>query len=368
MTCYQTYLALTPYPYNRQRPRPKKGILNRTIPPTDVTTIIPSRLNLLKYPPSTHFIKATTLLQINQNHTQSQTMSTHNQPASFFSENSSPRSSIHQPPINPLTTNPTQQPHSHHSPSPHPSTTSQTQKRVPFMNDPTANHNNHNPQNLTSLPASGGSGSDEPINPHPHHPYTPTPHSSASHHLSASLTSHDPSIPPIDTSSPEDHRISFRSTSLQRTLPFLTARFPLIEPLYYTKIFRGTITAIGLIWLDIGRQDTSPLDFSDLAHLLYCFEVYGQIICMLHGAAEIEGQEEGGRGGGGSNVEGEVELQRAVSDYKVRLLRMSQWATWASLLEWHKGFVQGVMERGQDRCEVWREGREDLEGVLRRRV
>lgn len=73
-------------------------------------------------------------------------------------------------------------------------------------------------------------------------------------------------------------------------------------------------------------------------------------------------------GAGEGGLEAELELQRAVSDYKVRLLRMSQWATWESLLEWHKGFVNGVLARGQDRVEVWREGREDLDGVLRRRM
>ncbi|KAI4223772.1 MAG: hypothetical protein L6R36_005172 [Xanthoria steineri] len=265
-------------------------------------------------------------------------MSIHNQPTSFFSstDDSSPRSSIYKPMAAAASSNPAH--------SPHPSLTS---KRVPFMNDPSTH--SQNSYNTSSLPASGGAGSDEPIQPAASYPPIP------SHHLSGSLTSDDPSIPPIDTSSPEDHRISFRSTSLQSTIPAINARFPAIEPLYFTKIFRGTIGAIGLIWLDIGRQDTSPLDFSDLAHLLYCFEIYGQIICMLTGAGE-------------GGLEAELELQRAVSDYKVRLLRMSQWATWESLLEWHKGFVNGVLARGQDRVEVWREGREDLDMVLRRRM
>ncbi|KAL8847155.1 MAG: hypothetical protein Q9221_007785 [Calogaya cf. arnoldii] len=266
-------------------------------------------------------------------------MSIHNQPTSFFSsDDSSLRSTTYQAmPGNP--NNPSQPSH-----SPHPSLTSS--KRVPFMNDPSTHSQS---QTYTTLPASGGAGSDEPIKPHQSHP-PPTANS-----LSGSLISSDPSIPPIDTSSPEDHRISFRTTSLQSTLPAISARYPAIEPLYHTKIFRGTIGAIGLIWLDIGRQDTSPLDFSDLAHLMYCFEIYGGIICMLHGAGE-------------AGAEGEVELQRAVSDYKVRLLRMSQWATWESLLEWHKGFLDGVFVRGQDRSEVWREGRSELDGVLRRRM
>ena len=214
------------------------------------------------------------------------------------------------------------------------------------MNDPNAHHNN----NTNSHPTSG---SDEPINPRQSHSAIPTHH--AYNSLAGSITSSDPSIPPIDTSSPEDHRISFRNTSLAAVRPYINDRFPAIEPLYLTKIFRGTIGAIGLIWLDVGRQDTSPLDFSDLAHLLYCFEIYGQIICMLHGAGE-------------AGDRGEVELQRTVAEYKVRLLKMSQWATWESLLEWHKGFLDGVLVRGQDKVGVWGEGREDLDGVLRKRM
>ena len=76
---------------------------------------------------------------------------------------------------------------------------------------------------------------------------------------------------------------------------------------------------------------------------------------MLHGAGE-------------AGDRGEVELQRAVAEYKVRLLKISQWATWESLLEWHKGFLDGVLVRGQDKVGVWGEGREDLDGVLRKRM
>ncbi|KAL8774472.1 MAG: hypothetical protein Q9209_000845 [Squamulea sp. 1 TL-2023] len=223
---------------------------------------------------------------------------------------------------------------------------SHTSKPVPFMNDP-SQHPHH-----ASYAAPKPPGSDEPINPNPQSSLPLPPHQ---HQLSGSITSDDPSIPPIDTSSPEDHRVSFRTSSLQQSLPLIRTRFPNIEPLYLTKIFRGTIGSIGLIWLDIGRQDTSPLDFSDLAHLLYCFEIYGQIVCTLAGQGE------------GGSVQ-ELELQKALADYKIRLLKMSKWATWESLLEWHKVFLEGVFARGQDRVEVWREGREDLGGILRRKM
>lgn len=74
-------------------------------------------------------------------------------------------------------------------------------------------------------------------------------------------------LPPIDVSSPDSTRTSFLTTDYDSTLPLVRARFPNIDPLYITKIFRGTIHPEGLIWLDVDRQDASPPDFSDLAHL-----------------------------------------------------------------------------------------------------
>ncbi|KAI4140037.1 MAG: hypothetical protein L6R39_005989 [Caloplaca ligustica] len=157
----------------------------------------------------------------------------------------------------------------------------------------------------------------------------------------------------IDVSSPEDFRTSFRSTDLESALPLIRARFPNIDTLYLIKIFRGTVGPTGLIWLDIGRQDTSPLDFSDIAHLVYCFEVYGQIICIL---ASPQG------------IERELELQHALADYRIRLLKLSKWATFESLKGWHSAFLETRFQDGQDRPEGWRELREDLATLLRRSI
>lgn len=159
--------------------------------------------------------------------------------------------------------------------------------------------------------------------------------------------------PPIDTSSPEDHRSSFRTTDFNSTLPLIHDRFSNIELVYLTKIFRGTIGANGLIWLDVGRQDVSPLDFSDLAHLLYCFEIYGQIVCIM---ASPQG------------VERELELQMALADFRVRLLKFSKWATFESLKEWFKAFMEVRLQEGQDRPQGWKESREELTMLLRKRM
>ncbi|KAI4125968.1 MAG: hypothetical protein LQ338_003994 [Usnochroma carphineum] len=154
----------------------------------------------------------------------------------------------------------------------------------------------------------------------------------------------------IDVSFPEDSRTSFRSTDFDSALPLIRARFPNIDPLYITKIFRGTITAPGLVWLDVDRQDATPPDFITLAHLLYCFEIYGQIVCVFAGVAQ------------------EMELQRALAEYRIRLLKLSRWATFESLREWHKACLEAQIQEGQDRVEGWRDGGREFEGLLRREM
>ncbi|KAL9604154.1 MAG: hypothetical protein Q9219_000742 [cf. Caloplaca sp. 3 TL-2023] len=178
------------------------------------------------------------------------------------------------------------------------------------------------------------------------------PRQSASSH--GPLSSHGDSIDPstIDTSAPEDHRTSFRSTNLEAVTPIINARFPNIEPLYLTKIFRGTIGSQGLIWLDVGRQDVSGLDFSDIAHLVYCFEVYAQIICIM---ASPQG------------MEAELELQHALADYRLRLLKMSNWATFESVKEWFRVYMEMRFQQGQDRPEGWRETGEGMMHLLRKK-
>ena len=63
-----------------------------------------------------------------------------------------------------------------------------------------------------------------------------------------------------------------------------------------------------------------------------------------------------------------LELQRALSDYRVRLLKLSRAATFDSLREWHKAVLEVQIRDGQDRVEGWREKREDLAGLLKRQM
>lgn len=157
--------------------------------------------------------------------------------------------------------------------------------------------------------------------------------------------SSEPSVdyPPIDTSSPDDQRVSFRGTDYESILPHIRSRYPNIDPLYLTKIFRGTIRSEGLVWLDVDREDATPPDFRNLGHLLYCFEIYGQILCILVSA---------------QGMAKELELQHGLAEYRIRLLKLSKLATWESLREWHKVNVDTMLREGQDRVEGWANQRE----------
>ncbi|KAL8728595.1 MAG: hypothetical protein Q9181_005303 [Wetmoreana brouardii] len=157
----------------------------------------------------------------------------------------------------------------------------------------------------------------------------------------------------IDVSSPDDSRSSFRTTDYDSTLPIIRARFPNIDPLYFMKIFRGTIRPEGLVWLDVDRQDATPPDFYNLAHLLYCFEIYAQVVCILAGP---------------QGIEQEMELQRAMADHRIRVLKLSRVATFDSLKEWHKAILEAQLRDGQDRVEGWMGKRDEFDGLLRRQM
>ena len=71
---------------------------------------------------------------------------------------------------------------------------------------------------------------------------------------------------------------------------------------------------------------------------------------------------------GSQSLDRELELQIALSDYRVRLLKLSKVATFESLREWHKAVLAAQIQDGQDRAQGWRERREELGGLLRRKM
>ena len=61
-------------------------------------------------------------------------------------------------------------------------------------------------------------------------------------------------------------------------------------------------------------------------------------------------------------------MQRALADYRIRLLKLSKVASFESLREWHKAYLAVQIRDGQDRVEGWRERREELGRLLKKKV
>lgn len=86
--------------------------------------------------------------------------------------------------------------------------------------------------------------------------------------------------------------------------------------------------------------------------MLYCFEVYGQILCIFTAP---------------QGVAAEMDLQRALADYRIRVLKLSKVASFESLNTWHKTVLAAQIRDGQDRVAGWRERREELGRLLKRK-
>lgn len=63
-----------------------------------------------------------------------------------------------------------------------------------------------------------------------------------------------------------------------------------------------------------------------------------------------------------------LELQRALADYRIRVLKLSKVASFESLREWHKAILQAQIRDGQDRVDGWRERREEFGKLLRKKM
>ena len=60
-------------------------------------------------------------------------------------------------------------------------------------------------------------------------------------------------------------------------------------------------------------------------------------------------------------------MQRALTDYRLRLLKLSKVASFESLREWNRAYLEVMIAEGQDRVEGWRERREGLGALLKRK-
>lgn len=96
-----------------------------------------------------------------------------------------------------------------------------------------------------------------------------------------------------------------------------------------TEIFIGTRIATGLVWLDCDKEDATLVKPPDNTHLLYCSEIWGQIVCAMaqSGSSKRHCVFTRGRGGGG-----EVEdFQHELADHQMRLLEKAKVCTSGNL-------------------------------------
>ncbi|KAL8627008.1 hypothetical protein Q9189_007283, partial [Teloschistes chrysophthalmus] len=81
---------------------------------------------------------------------------------------------------------------------------------------------------------------------------------------------------------------------------------------------------------------TSATDLKDFQQLMKSFEVYGQIIsAFTHRSLEVD-------------------MQRALADYRMRLLEFHETYTFASIKEYHLSFVQTRILDGEDHPVKWK--------------
>lgn len=143
-----------------------------------------------------------------------------------------------------------------------------------------------------------------------------------------------------DSDSEDASRVSFLHHEDDTKL-FLTLHesYRAVSIKYFKQIFFGTFRPIDSLKLSatyINRpSDNDESEASDLSQLLRSFEVYGQAIC--HYAQ--------------SNVA--VALQKALSDYRIRLYELSVYYSFEYIREYHYSFMAARILNGQDDPVAW---------------
>lgn len=123
--------------------------------------------------------------------------------------------------------------------------------------------------------------------------------------------------------------------------PFMTfdRRYHAVREKYLKQIFFGTFRAEHLTKLGnsncYGTDSDDIEDPTDMVDLLRCFEVYCQIV--LHYA----------------HPSVFVQLQRDLSSYRIRLMRLSYEYPFGSILRYHYAFMTARMLYGQDDPIAW---------------
>lgn len=149
-----------------------------------------------------------------------------------------------------------------------------------------------------------------------------------------------------------DHRACFQKVDYKsaRTLcSSICCRFPLIERIHIENIYHGHFEARNLPQLaDSCAADIAPrtYEIDSFAKLLRCVENYGQIVCHFTPPAS------------------EVALQRALSFFRVKLLRYLDVYTFQSVCEWCLCFIAIRIVKGPYDPVGWKDGASELQYKL----
>ena len=134
---------------------------------------------------------------------------------------------------------------------------------------------------------------------------------------------------------------SFLHHEEQGTRPFfdLAARFPTVPMKYFKQIFYGTFLPENLTKLGQGIADRTTSEAAQetkgMAHLLLCMEIYGQVILHFSKDSKLD------------------PLQRALSQYRVRLIEMSVIYKFDSIRNYNATFMRTRILFGQDDPATW---------------
>lgn len=131
-------------------------------------------------------------------------------------------------------------------------------------------------------------------------------------------------------------------------------KFRAVNIKYFKQIFFGTFRpeqSIELSRTPYNRMDNHKdvPEATDLIQLLRCFEVYGQAICHYAHSDVV------------------IQLQEALSDYRVRLIDLSVYYTFDSIREYHYAFMYARILNGQDDPISWTAEDESCRNVLIRK-
>lgn len=134
----------------------------------------------------------------------------------------------------------------------------------------------------------------------------------------------------------ERPRVSFTHDPDGKAIPGVLKRFPAVCKKLLTRMFHSQFSIEDLPKLHTDVMKTSATELKDFPQLMRSFEVYAQIISAF------------------THESMEVEMQRALAEYRLRLYKFQENYTFSSIKEYHLSFVQTRILEGEDHPLKWR--------------